>query len=319
MVQRFNMSRLSGIGGALVVIALVVFKIWGQDIVHWVASASADSSVTVAPKGVVLPSKGEAKLQQLKLVPIDRARLRRLPVHVEEAPTGRLVFSYEESDNPNDYSAVTFAVNTPLFRSLSNEVYRYLPLEKDLPVVVATCHQANAFWNRETEMIVLCTELFDHFNSLFSGLRDPSARKAAVDGALLFTLTHELGHATEDLLKLKLTGMSESNADQFATLLLLAMGESGLMAIRNAAAWFEATGQAELRGRIAFWDEHGLNLERYVNLLCYLYGKSPFKHAFLVGAGLLPVRRAERCGDEFERMRAGWKSQLDGRLKQPLP
>jgi hypothetical protein len=31
------------------------------------------------------------------------------------------------------------------------------------------------------------------------------------------------------------------------------------------------------------------------------------------------VRRAERCGDELERMRAGWKAQLDGRLEQPLP
>jgi len=335
------MSRNSSIGAVVLVLALIATRFFWKDIVELVAPSkpapvaftTPGTRIQWAPKTgqgasntkISVPGAGGATgKQHIDFGNVQRVdatnRGKYIPLgQLAEGPTGRLVFSYEASQDPNDYTAVTFLVNRPLFQSLSNQVYTYLPLEQDLPVVVARCGKINAFWAPEERIIVLCTELIDFFYQVFRRLPQVEQR-AAVDGALLFTLTHEVGHAAEDLLGLKLVGRAEDNADQFAVLLLLAMGEPGLRAIKAASLWFSAQGAMQFAtGQIPYWDEHTLDAQRYVNLLCYLYGKDPFRHVFLVGDGHLPPERARRCGDEYQRMRAGWKEQLDLRLKRPLP
>lgn len=320
------MNRSGSVVGIILVLALVAGRFFWKDLVGLFASPAPAAFPTRSLRPLTQkPSDGEAAPKQhvlgakVQLTPLERSRLKPLGVVLSPGPAGRLAFSYRESDDPNDYTAVTFLLNAALFRTLSDQVFRFLPLQEDLPVVVTRCGIANAYWSRDTRSIVLCTELVDHFHAVFRSA-PPAEQRAGVEGALLFTLTHELGHAAEDVLQLKLTGRAEDNADQFATLLLLAMGEQGLRAVLAAASWFRAEGGAELRaGRIAFWDEHALNAQRYINLLCYLYGQDPFRHVFLVGDQLLPATRATRCGDEYQRMRAGWKEELDRRLKTPLP
>ena len=117
-------------------------------------------------------------------------------------------------------------------------------------------------------------------------------------------MSHELGHALIHVLELPITGREEDAADQLATLLLVDGSQHGLLAAAAAAQWF-GDQSVWFVSRGEFADEHGLNQQRYYNILCWTYGANPTAHAELLA--YVPAARAQRCPAEYAQMQGSWE------------
>jgi uncharacterized membrane protein len=61
------------------------------------------------------------------------------------------------------------------------------------------------------------------------------------------------------------------------------------------------------RGRPIYYDEHGVGLQRYYNVLCLAYGGDPATFKDLVDKGDLPRDRAANCANEYQQVKAGFE------------
>ncbi|MFI6008587.1 DUF4344 domain-containing metallopeptidase [Streptomyces sp. NPDC051243] len=93
-------------------------------------------------------------------------------------------------------------------------------------------------------------------------------------------------------------------------------------AIDTINAW-GGLAQADAAGGIpdsAYADEHSLDIQRFYNWSCRLYGSNPDAYKEIVRSdgnpdGVLPEERAERCPDEFAKFEHAWATLLESYLK----
>ena len=185
-----------------------------------------------------------------------------------------------------------------------------------MPVAVqiqtVDCSMINAFYDEHTRRITVCYELVDHFlDELRRIVKNPKQLEDAVVGATLFTFYHEAAHGIIQLLDLPAVGREEDAADQLATLSLLGMGDAGAKMAIASAHWFQLESRVEPHAT-PFWDEHAFDAQRFYNVLCLIYGSNPGKYQQLVASGELPMARAGRCTEEYEKISHAWN-----RLLQP--
>jgi len=199
---------------------------------------------------------------------------------------------------------------------LANEIVR---LDRNLIANFEECGKTNAWYSPSEHKITFCYELLHLLGALFAQVeKDPARQVQALRGASLFFFLHELGHALVGELDLGITGREEDVADQFATLMLLELGREGEAAVLEAARAFLLLSKLRTEPT-PLYDEHALDEQRFFNLMCWIYGASPFQNVHLVAdPNLLPPERAKWCGDEVQKMRKGWRTLLKDRLKRPL-
>lgn len=124
-----------------------------------------------------------------------------------------------------------------------------------------------------------------------------------------FTLCHELTHALVATFDIPVLGREEAAADQIATLCILypettthrdPQAIEKLVAV--ADAWRLEWEMDKESGGAAYWDEHALDIQRYYNVLCMLYGSDPEKFEALPDQVDFPWQRAWTCADhEYDR------------------
>jgi len=206
------------------------------------------------------------------------------------------------------------------FEILAENMATVFDLPRDLTLRVADCGEPNAYYQNGNATILVCGEFLTEFAALAADLeQDPNAALDLFYDNLLFTVYHELGHALVDILDLPITGRVEDVADQVAVWLMLETLDegAGLAAVLNASAFF-----ASPPGRgadLAFWDTHGLDLQRFHNILCWAYGFDPDQTAAALGDDLdrlLPPERRGFCPDEYARMHNSFLTLLEPVLRR---
>lgn len=144
--------------------------------------------------------------------------------------------------------------------------------------------------------------------------------------AMVFVFFHELGHALIDLFDLPTVGREEDVVDEFAALVLLkgareAGGQDAQVAIEalvlaaepSRLLW-KGTEGALRRGRaFPWWDEHSLDIQRYYNILCLIYGSDPGRFWPLVVKAEMPVPRARKCEAEYAQREKAWERLFAGK------
>jgi len=158
----------------------------------------------------------------------------------------------------------------------------------------------------------LCTAL-----AAPAGAASPQQRNEVetfVLGNTVFTLFHEIGHALIHQLQLPLLGKEEDAVDGLATLLMLGdRGDPTTDELIFAAADGWALMHAETQGNgepMAFWDTHSLDMQRFHNIICMIYGSDPDGFEDVVSLAELPDERRELCPEEYETAAAGWAEVL---------
>ena len=196
-------------------------------------------------------------------------------------------------------------------------------------VRVEPCGQANAFYRPRDRTIVMCDELaYDVarmlypyvFESYTGGNSTPYDNELwrATYNTVRFVLNHEEGHAYIDLNNVPITGREEDVADQFAFSLqyyfdVIDQLENPKNTKRikneksiNAAKWFFLASKDATIDTLSFYDEHGLDAQRYYNIMCWVYGTDPRAYTYFINESYLPESRAERCVYESHQVRQGF-------------
>ena len=209
---------------------------------------------------------------------------------------------------------------TQLFEETVKALNETLILPSDVAVTLRECGEINAFYEPDAKRISMCYELVGYFAEMFLAdaetEEDAETAGVAVAGATLFIFFHEAGHALIDLFDLPVTGKEEDAVDQLATLILLEAGPEGEDAALDAASSFLTEDEEISEEEMAFWDEHSLDEQRFYNVICWIYGKSPKDFQDLVEDGSLPAERAERCPAEYEKMSGAWDTLLAPYVKE---
>ncbi|MDB9527792.1 DUF4344 domain-containing metallopeptidase [Oscillatoria sp. CS-180] len=264
---------------------LLIFQLFTQ-------ARSKASQVDTAPvPSALLQSSSEEKRKQ-----------------TETTPTITVI--YTPAETPRGQEIQGLMERTQSFEQLTAGLNQVLSLPEPLTLNQAECGMVNAYYSPADRQIVMCYELVDYFLALYTAEAeiDPNAPPPEIStvGALGFVMLHELGHALIDILDVPVLGKEEDAADQFATI-ILSMSDIGQVAAESTAVWFYTSAQQQDYANIPYWDEHSLDIQRFFNVICMLYGGSPETYGGLMQELGVSERRAELCQQEYFAAWETWK------------
>ena len=149
----------------------------------------------------------------------------------------------------------------------------------------------------------------------------PEKKKQLVEfviGNTLFVMAHELGHGLINEMNLPVLGREEDAADSFAVVTALKMGSwfSERVLLEAAKGWVLASKRDKNQGNaLAFYDEHGLDLQRAYNVICFMVGSDPEKYKALAADTKLPEERQTGCAYEWKNTAWSWDEMLKKHLR----
>ena len=139
---------------------------------------------------------------------------------------------------------------------------------------------------------------------------DQKRRVEFVLGNVEFLFLHELAHFIIDEKQIPIIGPEENAADYLAALALIRTtpfqpGEENqtirfLLAAADAFTVSWSIGSA-LGAQIPYWGAHALNIQRYYQIACLIYGSNPKAFESLPTRSGLPRDRADSCVSEYAR------------------
>jgi hypothetical protein len=141
-----------------------------------------------------------------------------------------------------------------------------------------------------------------------------------VTGNVLFVLGHETAHALLSVFEIPVIGREEDGADALAALVALKMGNSfaDRVVVNAARGWFLADQRDRKEGvPAAFYDEHGLDLQRAYYIVCLLVGGAPDKFTALANEVKLPKERQETCKFDYSNVEWSWGEVLKPHMRKP--
>ena len=195
--------------------------------------------------------------------------------------------------NPDLKPLEEITQESKLFEAIANELNKIFVLPTDIGIVLAECGQANAFYTSEHRAIVVCYELmvdFARFSSQYATSDQDIAQ--GMLGGTMYVFLHELGHALIDVLNLPTVGREEDAVDQLATLVSVQAGDLADEMTIIPALQYMVRSQETGTQNLPYWGEHSLDLQRYYNIMCLLYGSNPSKYSAIATLAQLPGERA---------------------------
>ena len=134
-----------------------------------------------------------------------------------------------------------------------------------------------------------------------------------VVGNTLFVMAHEMGHVVIYEMNMPVLGREEDAADSFAVLIALHMRSafSERVLIEAAKGWVLSSYRDKKAGNaLAFYDEHGLDLQRAYNVVCMMVGSDPEKYKTLATETKLPEERQKSCVRDYRTAAWSWEEML---------
>ena len=160
-----------------------------------------------------------AKIESEKARISERA-LRREAGKIWPNNSTRSKFSYERRKGFRESSNRNALVGELAVYAVAEELNATLALPFDIQILFAQCGEPDSFYDDEAHKIVICYELFDAYDHLFSRtLKMRTSRDGAIKGAIVSMFLHEVAHALIDGWDLPITGREEDAGDQFSTLM----------------------------------------------------------------------------------------------------
>ena len=177
-------------------------------------------------------------------------------------------------------------------------------LPRQLALEVRSCNGRETAWYAD-DKAVFCYEYVDLIQRHSPTVATPGGvpRADAIVGAVLDTILHEAGHGIIDILDIPVLGSEEDAADFFSIYLILQFPTEDARRLIQGVAFSVGSEAREDLQKVPrpqmFAGPHGMNAQRYYNVLCLAYGANPavFDNAMPPG---LPPWRAESCRDEWD-------------------
>lgn len=142
-----------------------------------------------------------------------------------------------------------------------------------------------------------------------------------IEGNLIGTFYHEMGHALIDVLQLPVLGQEEDAADTLAVVLITDLWEQkDAEWLGRATAdyyYYTVDWTGEAADETAWWGVHGPDEQRYYNHVCLFYGSDPERLADFATEYELPEDRALGCQEEYTLAVESWGVFLDDITRAP--
>ena len=141
-----------------------------------------------------------------------------------------------------------------------------------------------------------------------------------VTGNVLFVLAHETAHALVSVFEIPVIGREEDGADALATVVALKMGNSFAdnVLVNAAKGWFLSDQRDRKQGiPSAYYDEHGLDLQRAYHIVCLMVGAAPDKFLKLAKEVKLPEERQNTCKFDYSNAEWSWGEVLKPHKRKP--
>jgi hypothetical protein len=224
---------------------------------------------------------------------------------------GDFQVSYEPSANADLQAWEDYYQGLGFLETIADSINGTFALPRDAALIMGECGFSNAFWTPKEKTLALCLELSNDIATTFAnsnlGLTQDQVLAATVN-TYLWVSYHEMGHALIDLLDLPTTGKEEDAVDQFSTVLFIE-GGAGWAAV-DAGVFFYLVDQG-VTDPTQLADEHALNLQRFYNVLCLVYGSDPNEYADLLTSFPEMEARAPRCKGEYKDASKAWTTLLE--------
>jgi hypothetical protein len=251
---------------------------------------------------------------------------------------GMLAFATTRSearDEPDQVRVVYAKPKNPAHEKLREELRKAKALEKvreflsplrlprKLTLKVESCDgELNAWY--DDDVVTVCYDylafIMDNAAKAPEKLR--LSHKAALVGASLDLVLHEVGHAVFDMLEIPLFGREEDAADMFSAYIMLQFAPADAHKLITATAYLSATearqNQKPILSLKDYANEHELPEQRYFNLLCMAYGSDAKTFADVLTLGKLPKNRAEGCEDEYGQIKYAFETLIKPHHDQRL-
>lgn len=129
-------------------------------------------------------------------------------------------------------------------------------------------------------------------------------------GNVEFVVLHEFAHLILGEYEVPVFGPEETAADHLAAIALLRQRQRDPARAERAVEFLVVTAEAfrlawekgsALGADVPYWGAHALNIQRFYQIGCLLYGSDPDRFADLPDRLGLPMARAGGCRAEFER------------------
>ncbi len=149
----------------------------------------------------------------------------------------------------------------------------------------------------------------------------PQAKKQLVEfvvGNTLFVMAHEMGHALISEMNMPVLGREEDAADSFAVVTALKIGSAGSqrVLIEATKGWVLSSKRDKKQGSaLAYYDEHGLDLQRAYNVVCMMVGSDPAKFKALAEETKLPEERQTSCVRDYKTTTWSWDQMLKPHIR----
>jgi hypothetical protein len=142
-------------------------------------------------------------------------------------------------------------------------------------------------------------------------------RELMIVGAFVQEVLHEVAIATFDILEIPVWGREADAADKLAGFIMVQFGKDVALKVMTGAAWyFDASDRTWSDSDYA--SEQSPEAQRFFNYLCIAFGADPASFKFLIDQNLLPVRRAQRCTNEFYALRFAFAKEILPHVDLPL-
>jgi hypothetical protein len=136
-------------------------------------------------------------------------------------------------------------------------------------------------------------------------------------GAFVQSVLHEVSMAIFDILEIPVWGREEDAADKLAGFIMVQFGKEVALKVMIGAAWFFDASDRTWTGN-DFASVESPEAQRLFNYLCIAFGSDPASFKFLIDQNLLPVRRAQRCTNEYYQLRLAFLQTIMPSVDQAL-
>ena len=175
-------------------------------------------------------------------------------------------------------------------------------------------------WELQKQILQIASLIANH--PRLGGLSEREHQKHVefITGNTLFVLGHEVGHAIIREMVIPVIGREEDAADSFSTLLALTLGEAfaNQVLVNAATGWFYSN-RRDRHDKVeaAFYDEHGMDLQRAYHVVCLMVGSNPDRFRELADETGIPEERQARCKDDYNNASWSWKTVTETHRRRP--
>jgi hypothetical protein len=218
---------------------------------------------------------------------------------------GRIATSDPHGKGINSELIEVWLRQTQYFEKQVSDLNKYFKLPNNIYIGLGECQEKNAFYNKNSKMIVMCYELildtYDKF--LIEYESDKITKKQATIMTLNvidYIFYHQLAHALFDTMYIPNNQEIEKNEermmDSFANQIRISMqSDSESNKITSVAAWFKIMNQTQNENEKKVWNSHEFNFERFFNMTCENSGVSRIKTLDLIEKGFILNEKLIEC------------------------